>query len=88
MNIPMFRVPASPSFVQYLAVVNSITIIPQFEHKYLGTHLVTKDSLASKVEVDENKFRLMSSTQLEGRQFYYDFVENAWFVLQDSARIA
>lgn len=88
MNIPMFKVPASSSFVQYLGVVNSISPIPQFEHKYLGTHLVTRDSLAVKIDIDENKFRLMSSAQLEGRQFYYDFTDNAWFVMQDSARVA
>ena len=79
----MWKVPASDEFVAYLGAVGFTNSVPSYEHEHLGKELTTKNSLAEKVQVDENTFRLMFNVLLEGRTFYYEFSTNDWYVLPD-----
>ena len=79
----MWKIPASQAFISYLPIVGFTNPMPQFEHKYLGHQLTNKDSLANKVQVDENEFRTLLNTTIEGRTFYYESMTNNWFVLSD-----
>ena len=80
----MWMVPASPEFIKFVEVVGFTGKIPEYEHRYLGHQLTTKNSLAKKADVEENNVRIMYSTIVEGRKFCYDFSNNTWYVQVDN----
>jgi hypothetical protein len=55
--------------------------VPVFEHKYLGNQLTSKNSLATKIELNESSLSNMNLGIIEGRNFYY--THGLWYVIAD-----
>ena len=78
----MWKIPASAAFLSYMRVAGFGTL-PEFEHAYLGVQLTLSNSLATKVEVNENDVRFLLNIIVEDRIFYFDTASGNWLVLAD-----
>jgi len=82
----MWKIPASDNFLRYMNAIGFTGTIPEFEHVYLGRQLTQDDSnsIAEQVLMNVNNFTTRTNIELEGRIFYFDFLNKMWYVLVDT----